>query len=48
MYMLQVREQSGITSFEDFAKLLEAAPKALLDSLRQSTIVRHSGECMQH
>ncbi|PSC71592.1 putative aarF domain-containing kinase 1 [Micractinium conductrix] len=38
----RVREQSGINSFADLANLLEEAPKQLLDSLRQSAVVRHS------
>lgn len=37
-----MREQSGITSFADLAQLLQNAPKQLLDSLRQSAVVRQS------
>lgn len=40
---LQVRQESGINSFADLANLLEEAPRALLDSLRLSAVVRHSG-----
>ena len=42
--LLQVREESGINSFADVAQLLENAPKPLLDSLRQGTVVRHTGK----
>lgn len=41
---LQFREQAGIESFADFAAMLGEAPKPLLDSLRQSAVVRHSGK----
>ena len=39
----QVRQESGINSFADVAKLLEGAPRPLLDTLRLGTVVRHSG-----
>ena len=39
---VQVRQEAGLTSFADLAKLLEEAPKQLLDSLRQSAVVRHT------
>lgn len=38
----QVREESGITSVADVGQLLEAAPKPLVDALRQGAVVRHS------
>ncbi|KAL4442946.1 hypothetical protein ABPG77_008437 [Micractinium sp. CCAP 211/92] len=38
----RVRQESGINSFADLANLLEEAPRALLDSLRLSAVVRHS------
>ncbi|KAL4457670.1 hypothetical protein ABPG75_012535 [Micractinium tetrahymenae] len=38
----RVRQESGISSFADLASLLEEAPRPLLDSLRQSAVVRHS------
>lgn len=39
----QVRQESGINSFADVAKLLEGAPRPLLDTLRLGAVVRHSG-----
>lgn len=44
----QVRQESGVNSFADVAKLLEGAPKPLLDTLRLGAVVRHSGEKGAH
>ncbi|KAI7845854.1 hypothetical protein COHA_000588 [Chlorella ohadii] len=38
----RVRQESGINSFADVAKLLEGAPRPLLDTLRLGAVVRHS------
>ncbi|KAI3436647.1 hypothetical protein D9Q98_006063 [Chlorella vulgaris] len=38
----RLRQDSGITSFADLAAVLNEAPKPLLDSLRQSAVVRHT------
>jgi hypothetical protein len=40
---MQVRQEAGISSFADLAAVLTEAPRPLLDSLRQSAVVRHSG-----
>lgn len=42
----RVRQESGINSFADLANLLEEAPRPLLDSLRQSAVVRHSATAL--
>ena len=41
---VQFHQEAGVNSFTDLSKLLEEAPKALLDSLRQSAVVRHTGK----
>lgn len=41
---LQLRQEAGVGSFADLAAVLTEAPKPLLDSLRQSAVVRHSGK----
>ncbi len=41
---LQFRQEAGMNTFADFAAVLTEAPKPLLDSLRQSAVVRHVGK----
>ncbi|EFN58557.1 hypothetical protein CHLNCDRAFT_140686 [Chlorella variabilis] len=40
----RLRQEAGVGSFADLAAVLTEAPKPLLDSLRQSAVVRHSGK----